>query len=118
MEFDAAIELSSCVDEAFVRERILLRRCVDGPCHGRRNPQANLDLQREGAGDRMMGVTSIHEACADRELVVPGQARASFLMDKVLGLQGSCGDLMPPTGGMLSLEERRCLVTWIDSMEF
>lgn len=105
-----------CTDEDAVRDRLLFPHCGDSDCHDERRPAGRLDLVSPDLSERLAGRTSIHEACADRELVVPGVARASFLMDKVLGTQGPCGDPMPSATMELPLEERRCLVQWIDSL--
>lgn len=112
---DATFSASSCADEAVVREQVLTPRCGGGECHGGARPKAGLDLEQPGLATRLAGARSIHEACGDRALVVPGVARASFLVDKILGREGACGDPMPLEGS-LSLEERRCLVTWIDAL--
>ena len=94
------------------------QRCGASDCHDERRPAAGLDLVSPEPSSRLVGVTSIHDDCEERELVVPGVAPASFLMDKVLGTQrAGCGDPMPSATTSLTIEERRCLVEWIDSME-
>lgn len=107
--------LAACASEPGVRARVFAPRCGDSDCHDADRPRAGLDLVSPGVAGRLAGVRSVHDPCADRQLVVPGVARASFLLDKVLGTQGECGDPMP-LEAPLSLEERRCLVEWIDAM--
>ncbi len=106
-----------CSNEEAVRAGLLQQRCGASDCHDDERPAAGLDLVSPEPSARLVGETSIHDECADRELVVPGVARASFLMDKVLGTQDTrCGDPMPSATTSLSVEERRCLVEWIDSL--
>lgn len=105
-----------CTDADAVRTRLLQWRCGDGDCHDERRPAADLDLVSPGLNERLVGATSVHERCVGRPLVVPGVARASFLMDKVLGTHGRCGDPMPSATTALSPEERRCLALWIDAI--
>lgn len=112
---DASFDPGSCIDEAVLREQVLVPRCAGADCHGGDRPKAGLDLERPGLATRLSGARSIHDDCASRELIVPGVARASFLLDKVLGLEGACGDPMPLEGA-LTLDERRCLVEWIDAL--
>jgi len=107
-----------CSDEDAVRIGLLQPRCGDSDCHDDRRSAADLDLISAGLSERIVGMTSIHEDCTDRELLVPGVARASFLMDKVLGThRTTCGDPMPSATDPLSMAERRCLVEWIDSLQ-
>jgi len=113
---DAAWAGASCADEAVVRARVFEARCADSDCHDADDPEAGLDLVSPGIRARVEAARSVHEDCADRALVVPGNSRASFLMDKVLGLEATCGDPMPLEGD-LSLAQRRCLVEWIDAMQ-
>lgn len=106
-----------CTDGDAVRVGLLQPLCGDSDCHDDRRSAAELDLVSPGLSERLMGQTSIHEECAGREIVVPGVARASFLMDKVLGTHDTrCGDPMPSSTTSLSVEERRCLVQWIDAL--
>ncbi|MCA9609545.1 MAG: hypothetical protein KC619_28295 [Myxococcales bacterium] len=112
---DATFAAEQCMEEGVLRARVLVPRCGGSDCHGGARPKAGLDLEAPGLAARLVGAPSIHEGCGDRTLVVPGVARASFLVDKVLGLEGTCGDPMP-LEGELTLEERRCLVAWIDGL--
>lgn len=105
----------SCDDESIAIARVLRPRCGDADCHDEDRPKAELDLVSPGIDSRVIGSRSIHDACAERQLVVPGVPQASFLFDKVLALEGECGDPMP-LDTELTLEERRCLVEWIGAM--
>jgi len=112
---DAGLGALTCADEAMVRARVFEVHCADSDCHDADRPRAGLDLVSPGIRSRVVGRRSVHDACGSREIVVPGLAPASFLLDKVLGTEGECGDPMPLDAN-LTLEERRCLVEWIESM--
>lgn len=104
-----------CLTEADVVAVVFAPSCAGSACHDARRPKAGLDLATPGVAERMIGARSIHDACAERLLLVPGDPAASFLMDKVLGRQGACGDPMPELGD-LDPAQRRCLAEWIASM--
>ncbi len=104
-----------CVDEATVRARVLATDCATAGCHSAAKAEADLDLETPGIAARLEGVASIHPDCADRSLLVPGDAAASFLVLKTLGLHGGCGDEMPP-GGDLRPDQRRCLAEWVTAL--
>jgi len=112
---DADLSSLSCLEEEGVRARVFERHCADADCHDADDPEAGLDLVSPGVTERIRDRPSILEGCGDRILVRPGNARASFMLDKVLALEGMCGDPMPAEGE-LPLEGRRCLVEWIDAM--
>ena len=115
--FDASmVTPEDCVDEEVAIGFVLQPRCGSSDCHDDERPSAGLDLVTPGVTDRVIGAPSVHEECPGAELVVPGVAQASFLMDKVLGQEGACGDPMPRDGD-LTLDERRCLVRWIQGMQ-
>lgn len=114
-DLDAGSFEGPCLDEAFVRARVFAPSCTDSACHDTRRPKAGLDLETPGVSERLVGTRSIHDACADRLLLVPGDPTASFFMDKVLGRQGDCGEAMPELEE-LAPEQRRCVAEWIASM--
>ncbi len=105
----------SCADEAAVVAQVLRPRCADADCHDADEPKAELDLVSPGVSARVVAARSIHDACRDRAIVVPGVPQASFLFDKVLATEGECGDPMP-LDSSLTLDERRCLAEWIGAM--
>ncbi len=117
-DFDGGFDADlSCAFESVVIERVFEPNCGDSRCHDSNRPRAGLDLVSTGLAQRLINEPSRLSECGEPILVVPGVARASFLMDKVLGSHGDCGDSMPPDE-TLSLEDQRCLVEWIDSMPF
>ena len=73
----------SCAFESVVRARVFEPNCTDSSCHDSTRPRAGLDLERPGITERVVNQPSVDRECGDRILVVPGVARASFLMDKV-----------------------------------
>ena len=114
-DLDAGTFDGPCLDEADVRARVFVPSCTSSACHDARRPKAGLDLRTPEVTARLIGVRSIHDACAERLLLVPGDPAASFLMDKVLGQQGECGEAMPDLGA-LEPAQRRCIAEWIAAM--
>lgn len=104
-----------CLTEAAVRERVFMPDCATSGCHTAQDARADLDLETPGVAERLTGAGSLHERCADRALIVPGDAAASFLMQKVLPLPTGCGDPMP-TLGALRPDQVRCLGEWIETI--
>ncbi|RZO60272.1 MAG: hypothetical protein EVA89_13485 [Sandaracinaceae bacterium] len=113
---DANLASLSCAEEEGVRRGVFERYCGDADCHDADRPEAGMDLVTPGVTERLSNRNSVIEGCEERVVVVPGVARASFMLDKVLATQGGCGDPMPLEGD-LPLEGRRCLVEWIDALE-
>ncbi|MCA9558773.1 MAG: hypothetical protein KC583_09430, partial [Myxococcales bacterium] len=105
-----------CLDEATVRARVLLPACAQAGCHSAAKAEADLDLETPDVAARLRDLTSVHPSCATQPLLVPGDAAASFLVLKTLGLQRGCGDAMPPDGD-LRPEQRRCLAEWVTALE-
>ncbi len=112
---DGAVREGPCLTEADVATAVFTPSCAGSACHDARRPKAGLDLATPGIAERMRGVRSIHDACAERFLLVPGDPAASFLVDKVLGRQGSCGDPMPELGD-LAPAQRQCLAEWVAAL--
>lgn len=114
--FDAAaLTPADCADEAVTVSWVLAPSCGASDCHDAERPSAGLDLVSPGVSARVVSMTSVHEACEGEPLVTPGIPQGSFLMHKVLAMEGACGDPMPREGD-LGLPERRCLVEWIAAM--
>ena len=80
-------------------------------CHGGVVPAEGLDL-RVGAGyDDLVGVPS--GQCGDRMLVEPGEPGASYLLDKVRGVDLCAGTKMPKVGPGLSAAQITAISQWI-----
>lgn len=112
---DGAVGGGPCLTEADVAAAVFAPSCAGSACHDARRPKAGLDLATPGIAERLRDVRSIHDACAERLLLVPGDPAASFLVDKVLGRQGSCGDPMPELGN-LAPAQRQCLAEWVAAL--
>lgn len=106
-----------CVDEESVRTQVFAPTCTSSACHDDSRPKAGLDLESPGLRARLAEMSSVHEACADRRLLVPGSPAESFLMSKVLGTHGECGDPMPGARRSMSPAQRQCIAEWIAAME-
>ena len=100
-----------CADEAGVRP-ILDAHCTS--CHGGTRPSARLDLETPGVLARLAVHTSVHAACRDTTLVVPGAPGEGLFMAKLLGTLADCGDPMPPRG-RLEPSELQCFARWISA---
>lgn len=92
-------------------EPLLADECTGGGCHGSPVPSAGLDLRAGFAYDDLVGVAS--SQCDDRLRVAPGQPGASYLMDKLLGVNLCFGTKMPKAGPGLSAEQIATVSEWI-----
>ena len=97
-----------------INETIFVPRCV--ACH------TEMAVSAGGAGGLVLEGAGIHEALVDvqsewaplLDRVTPGDPDNSFLMVKILGLQGfGEGDAMPPLGGLLGDDEVDLIRQWI-----
>lgn len=96
-------------DFTSIRDEVLLPSCAFSSCHGGTNA-GGLVLDEAGAYDALVGVES---TAADATLVVPGDAAASYLMQKLDGDAGIEGDPMPPSG-LLDARTVERIRVWID----
>ena len=112
-----ACEMGSCgcpgdgvsfVDEV---EPMLADACTGLGCHSGPAPASGLDLSPGQVHANLVGVPSTQ--CADRMLVEPGQPGASYLMDKVLGVNLCFGTKMPKAAPDLTDAEIATLSEWI-----
>jgi hypothetical protein len=92
--------------------------CMAGFCHGAGpSSMVNGNLQityddQAGAYNNLVNVVSTSEMCAGMTLVVPGNAAASMLVQK-LGASPPCGMRMP-VGPPLSETQVAQIAAWID----
>lgn len=93
-------------------EPMFVADCTGMGCHGGMNAQEGLDL-REGVGyANLLGVAA--EQCDDRLLrVEPGQPDASYLLDKLLGVDMCMGTRMPKGSMAYSAEQLELITAWI-----
>jgi hypothetical protein len=92
-------------------EPILAGTCTGLGCHGFPAPAEGLDLRTGVAYDALVGVPS--SECGNRMLVAPGQPQASYLLDKLLGVNLCFGTPMPKAAPPLSAGEIATISEWI-----
>jgi hypothetical protein len=92
-------------------EPVLVDACTSMGCHGFPVSAAGLDLRAGNAHGDLVGVPS--SQCNDRLLVAPGQPEASYLMDKLLGINLCFGSKMPKAAPALSAAELAAISEWI-----
>ena len=89
---------------------ILIAECATGGCHSGRMPAESLSLEEGLAYAELVGVAA--SQCAERTRVTPGAPEASYLMDKLLGVDMCAGTRMPKSGS-LSEAEMQTISDWI-----
>ncbi|MEZ4449411.1 MAG: hypothetical protein R3B09_08025 [Nannocystaceae bacterium] len=89
---------------------IFSARCTGAGCHGKPMPAAGLDLGAGLSYADLVGVAS--SECANRLRVAPSQPDASYLIDKVKGINLCTGTKMPKVGS-LTAEEVATLEAWV-----
>src|SRR5262249_19801495 len=91
---------------------VFANSCVS--CHrAQPNASGNLDLNSPGLLSRLINVSS--SGCGPSAvLVVPGNAVASYLYQKVAG-GPACGAPMP-LGGTLTADQAACVASWINAL--
>jgi hypothetical protein len=105
---DCAGDGISFVDEV---EPVLVDACTGVGCHGFPVSAAGLDLRAGNVHGNLVGVSS--SQCNDRLLVAPGQPEASYLMDKLQGVNLCFGTQMPKAAPALSAAELAAISEWI-----
>jgi hypothetical protein len=102
-------------DEADVIATVFVR-CTNGACHSAANKAGGLDLASSGVEARLAGALAHGTGCGDKELIAPGDASSSYLLDKLQGAGDICGVPMPKGGASLDATSINCVADWIDSM--
>ena len=92
-------------------EPVLADRCAGMGCHSFPVAAAGLDLTAGNAYAELVDVPS--SQCNMRMRVAPGQPGASYLLDKLQGINLCFGTKMPKTGGSLSPAEIAAISEWI-----
>ena len=105
-----------CLSDDDVYREVFEPSCTSSACHDDNRPKAGLDLESLGITDRIVGQGSIHDECGDQLLVVPGQPPQSFMINKLLGTHGECGEPMPEND-MVESAQLRCVAEWIEAMD-
>jgi hypothetical protein len=94
---------------------LLAARCGQNFCHGGDQVEAALDLRSPGVEARLVGVNASSEGCTTRQLVAPGAAPESFLLEKITSSEPACGFPMPVVGE-LSADEVACVQQWVQGL--
>ncbi len=90
--------------------------CIDAPCHDSDGPQAGLDLQSEGARDRLCSTNSTTQMSLRLVDCEGLDYEASWLWSKVTGdgLEAPGAGSLMPAGGMLSPDDIATIEAWIE----
>jgi hypothetical protein len=95
-------------------QAIFSRSCATRGCHAGLRPQAGLNLSQGAAYAEIVGVAS--EQCgASRVRVAPGDPAASYLVDKLLGVDLCFGTQMPKAGVSLPQADLDAIGSWVCS---
>jgi hypothetical protein len=92
-------------------EPVLVDTCTGVGCHGFPISAAGLDLRLGNAYANLVNVPS--SQCNNRLLVAPGQPNASYLMDKLQGVNLCFGTSMPKAAPSLSAAQLAAISEWI-----
>lgn len=85
--------------------------CNRGGCHGGASPAGGLDLTAGRAYQELVDAAS--EQCSGRVRVVPGDAEASYLYDKLVGVDLCAGSRMPKGAAPLGPADTDAIRAWI-----
>jgi len=100
-----AVSFATDIEPLFVAD------CIGMGCHGSPVPQAQLDLRANNGYDDLVGVAA--SQCDDRLRVAPGQPEASYLLDKLLGIDLCMGTRMPKAATPYTAEQIDLITAWI-----
>jgi hypothetical protein len=91
-------------------EPLFAADCTGMGCHGAPVPQEQLDLRAGSGYDDLVEVTASQ---CDRLRVAPGQPEASYLLDKLLGVDMCLGTRMPKAATPYSADRIELVTAWI-----
>lgn len=95
-----------------VQSQILSQRCAG--CHGGGSPSAGMNLESGNAYESLVNKPSSEKSGAVR--VVPGNAEASYLVQKLRGDAGIVGLRMPRNGPpYLTDDQINLVIQWINA---
>lgn len=97
-----------------VRDEVLAPSCGFSSCHA---PPGSAQFGVDGTTEESawIGVESTVQAGAI--LVVPGDADASYLVQKLEGASGTLGEPMPPPAGGLGADKIERVRSWIETLD-
>jgi hypothetical protein len=90
---------------------LLVAQCASAGCHTAPVPKADLDLRAAAAYGELVGVPA--SQCGDRLRVAPGDVGASYLVNKLRGVDMCSGSQMPKAGRGLAQGELEAIERWI-----
>ena len=107
-----AVEVGECTDVSidFTVDVLPILETNCATCHGGDNPVSGLLLETEEAYDNVVNVPSNGGA---KLYVVEADPDASFLLDRILGANGTT--IMPPGSDGISAEEATVIQCWIEA---
>ena len=111
---------TDCVKDIFQKQQVLCKLCHQAKAAPDGLQSAGLNLEADGFTDRLKNVPAKHtdlpmgktECTAGDKLIDTANPSASWLLKKIQGKQGNCGDPMP-SSGMLSATQKTCMETYI-----
>lgn len=110
--------------------------CARAGCHNASFKAADLDLGSPGVESRLINVDAPHSdiscpnpdggvikvpcvpaSCPTAKLVDTAIPANSWLLKKIVGTEvGECGAAMPIAPGMLTAEQKDCLIQWVNAL--
>ena len=88
--------------------------CASGMCHDSFMPSEGLNLSTSALG--YAGLVDVAaDQCSSRTLVEPGDADASYLMNKLTGMDMCSGAKMPKADQSLPVTQLQTIRAWIES---
>jgi hypothetical protein len=91
---------------------IFTASCVAAGCHSGARPKEELSLVAGEAYAELVGVAT-NQCGGARTLVEPGNGGASYLMQKLLGVDLCSGSQMPKAGQSIPVSELETISNWI-----
>lgn len=104
-------------------------------CHNASFSAADIDFASPGVENRLINVNASHaditcpnpdggvlrvpcvpDTCPTAKLVDTEVPANSWMLKKLDGTQGECGDTMPIAPGKLTPDEKACLIEWINAL--
>ena len=92
---------------------IFSNSCAISGCHTGGSPAGSMNLSSGQSYSNLVGVPVNAAACSTRIRVVAGNVAASYIIDKLLGNAGICGNMMPARGVSLTTAELDLIRGWI-----
>lgn len=101
------------MDFQAIQDDIFTPNCGFAGCHDSASRQENLDLS--SAAVSRANLVNVLSVCAGKLRVVPDDAAASYLLDKLGAGEEPCGSLMPEVLPPLSQAQIDAIAAWIEA---